>query len=296
MSLFAAVEAGGTKFVCAVGTGPRDIQARTTIETRGPTDTLADCAAFFKDCRRRFGPVAGTGIAAFGPLDLSPASPTYGALFNTPKKGWSGTNFIQFFKQVNGAPVALDSDVSAAVLAEVKLGAASGCDSTVYVTIGTGIGAGLYVRGAPLHGLMHPEFGHVSVPRAPGDERFESVCPYHSDCLEGLASGPAIAARWGAPAQELPADHEAWRLEAHYLAHMCAALLYTVSPERIVLGGGVMSKPGLIETIRAQFDDIVGGFLPVAERAGGLDRYIVPQALGGVSGLAGAFLLAEGAA
>ncbi|SDD92150.1 ROK family protein [Kordiimonas lacus] len=289
--LIGAVEAGGTKFICAVGRGHDDIIAQATFPTTTPEETLDLCAHFFADTAATHGPVERLGIAAFGPLDLDPASATYGALLDTPKPGWAGTNFIDYFKQHRGMPTVLDTDVNGAVLAEVRWGHARGCDSAVYVTVGTGIGGGAFVNGKLVHGLLHPEIGHIPMPRAPGDEAFAGVCPFHDDCLEGLAAGPAIAERWGVPGQDLPEGHKAWEFEAFYLAQMCRSITLMLSPQKIVLGGGVMARPGLIEAVRQEFAKALASYVPVAARAGGLDSYIVPQSLGGVSGLAGAFAL-----
>lgn len=291
--LIGAIEAGGTKFICAVGRAHDDIVVQATFPTTTPEETLNLCAHFFADAAATHGAIQRLGIAAFGPLDLTPSSATFGALLDTPKPGWSGTNFIEFFKQRLGAPVVLDTDVNGAVLAEVQWGHARGCDSAVYVTVGTGIGGGVFMGGKPVHGLLHPELGHIPMPRAPGDEAFEGACPYHGDCLEGLASGPALAQRWGVPGETLPEGHEGWAHEAFYLAQMCRSITLMLSPQKIILGGGVMARPGLLEAVRQGFDKALAGYVPVAARAGGIENYIMPQSLGGVSGLAGAFALCE---
>lgn len=292
MALLGAIEAGGTKFICAVGTDADHIHAQTTVPTTSPTETLAACAAFFVEGEKAHGPIERLGIAAFGPLDLMPGSPTYGHLLKTPKAGWSGTDFPGYFSDALHVPVVLDTDVNAAVLAEHVSGAAVGKSNVVYLTVGTGIGGGALVNGKLLHGLIHPEMGHIAVPRAPGDEAFVSCCPFHGDCLEGLASGPAMKARWGQVAETLPEGHVGWDMEAWYLAQACRALTVVLSPQVVVLGGGVLSRAGLLVAIRAQFEKLMGGYLPIAARTGGMDRYIVGQSFGGQSGLAGAFALA----
>lgn len=293
MGLIGAIEAGGTKFICAVGSAHNQIMARKTIDTGAPDETLAKCAKFFQVCKEEYGKIERLGVAAFGPLDLSSKSPNFGSLLKTPKAGWSGVNFIEYFQGALSVPVSLHTDVGAAVLAEVKWGAALGCHSAVYVTVGTGIGAGVYVNGKLLPGLIHPELGHVAVPRAEGDSGFSGVCPFHVDCVEGLASGPSMKARWGEPAENLLADHPAWDLEAFYLAQLCRTITLSLSPERIVLGGGVMAHEGLLADIRHKFSDVMGSYLPIAERTGGLDKYISGPVLGDISGLAGAFALAQ---
>jgi len=292
MGLIAAVEAGGTKFICAVGTAHDQILARTTIKTSDPEHTLAQCITFFRECEQQFGKIEQLGVAAFGPLDLNPGSPGYGALLDTPKPGWSGFNLLAAFQESLDVPSSLDTDVNAAVLAEVRWGAAQGCRSAVYITVGTGIGAGIYVNGQLLHGLIHPEFGHVAMPRATDDIDFAGVCPFHGDCLEGLASGPAMKARWVQAAENLPPDHAGWAVEAYYLAQMCRTITLAVSPERIILGGGVMTHKPLLANIQNQFDTIMANYLQVSARAGGLENYIVGESFSGTSGLAGAFALA----
>ncbi len=293
--MLAAIEAGGSKFVCAVGGGFDDIWAQKTIPTGTPDETLAACAKFFKDAQVRFGVITSLGIASFGPIDLA-RSATYGTLLSTPKSGWAGTNFAHFFGHQVGVRVAIDTDVNAAVLAEVHAGAARGCGNAVYVTVGTGIGAGVMVDGALVHGVLHPEVGHMPVPRAQGDEKFESQCPYHSDCFEGLASGPAIAVRAAMPASILPADHMAWDTEAYYLAQLCRSITFAYAPERIILGGGVMNQKRLLARVQRRTEKLIAGYVPTAARTGGMERYIVAPGLGKISGLVGAFMLARGAA
>ncbi len=301
MALFAALEAGGTKFICAVGVmtsaagadGPVQILARARFDTEHPEQTLPACAAFFKKAQADFGPIERLGIASFGPLELDRKSEAYGSITQATKPGWPGTNLARFFERELAVPVVLDTDVNGAVLAEVLWGAAKGLDHAVYITVGTGIGAGAWSQGAVLHGLMHPEMGHVSLTRLQDDKGFNSVCPFHADCAEGLASGPAITKRWGMPAHDLPDDHPAWDMEARYLAQLCSTLTLVLSPQRIILGGGVMERPVMIEKVRAAFESDFSGYINTIERAGGIKSYLVRESHGGQSGLIGAFALAS---
>ena len=293
MSLYGGIEGGGTKFVCAVGSGPDDVRATTSFETGSPAATLDRAIAFFREQERQVGPLAGLGVAMFGPLDLRPVSPTYGRVLSTPKPGWSGADILAPLRAAFSIPVTLDTDVNAAALAEWRWGAARGCDPALYLTVGTGIGGGAIVGGRPLHGLLHPEMGHVSVRRHPHDPAaFSGICPFHGDCLEGMASGPAIAARWGADPGSLPADHLAWDIEAHYLAQALTGYIYTLAPQRIVLGGGVMHQPALLAKVREQVRTLLGGYVEsemVGERIG---DYIIGPGLGDRAGVLGALALA----
>ena len=289
--LFAAIEGGGTKFVCAVGASHDDILETITIPTRKATETLNDCRAFFEDCAEKYGAISATGIGIFGPIDVDPQSVRYGQLLAACKPGWEGANVHKYFAEQLKCPVAIDTDVNAAVLAEISHGAAHRLRSTAYVTVGTGIGVGLCIDGRTLKGRLHPELGHIAVPRAPGDNH-PSICPFHEDCFEGMASGPALKARTGMPAETLPADHPAWDHEAYYLAQLCRTISYAAAPQRIVMGGGVMHKPILLPKVLRAFTEISGGFAGLPQTVDAATNYIVPQQLGGVSGLHGAFLLA----
>ncbi len=233
----------------------------------------------------------------FGPLDLRPASPTHGHILSTPKPGWSGADVLGPLRAAFSVPVTLDTDVNAAALAEWQWGVARGCDPTLYLTVGTGIGGGAITGGRPLHGLLHPEMGHVSVRRHPWDPAgFAGICPFHGDCLEGMASGPALAARWGADPGSLPADHVAWDIEALYLAQALTAYIYILSPQRIVLGGGVMHQPALLDKVREQVRALLGGYIESDAVAGSIDRFIVAPELGDRAGVLGALALARGSA
>jgi fructokinase len=280
------LEAGGTKFVCAVGSGAADVRAETTIPTTDPATTLTRVMDFF----RAHGPIAALGVGAFGPLDLDRKSPTFGFITNTPKRGWANTNVAGAFASL-GVPVAIDTDVNAAALGEHRWGAARGIASFVYLTIGTGIGGGAFVNGALVHGLVHPEMGHIPIPRAAGDT-FPGICPFHRDCFEGLASGPAMAARWNAPAESLPAHHPAWDLEADYLALGLAAIVAVLSPERIIVGGGVARAEHLLPRVRTKLNATLGGYVRSAALDDAVRPYVTAPELGERAGVLGALALA----
>lgn len=292
--VWGGIEAGGTHFVCAIGTGPDDVAAETSFPTTNPDETLARAVDFFRSSE---GPeLTAIGIGSFGPLDLEPASPTYGHVTSTPKAGWEGTDLVGALRDALGVPVAIDTDVNAAALAEHLWGSAIGVDDFVYITVGTGIGGGAMAGGRLVHGLVHPEMGHMRIPHDPDADRFDGVCPYHGDCLEGLASGPAIQRRWGSPAESLPDDHPAWDLEAAYLAAGVVNLVCALSPRRVVMGGGVMERPPLMPLVRARVRELLGGFVQAPELLDGIDGYIVTPALGTRAGVLGAIALARQAA
>lgn len=286
--IFGALEAGGTKMVLAVSDENLRILDRETMPTKTPEETVPRIIAFF----RAHGADA-LGIGSFGPLDLNPTSDTYGFITQTPKLRWRNYPLLPVIHKALGVPCLLDTDVNAAALCEAKMGAAKGLKNCVYVTVGTGIGAGVYCEGRLVHGLMHPECGHMVLRSHPEDPMPLGACPYHEGCLEGLASGPALEKRWGVPARELPENHVAWGIEAHYLAQMCVTALLTVSPEKIILGGGVMGQKQLYPMIREETARLLNGYLPCADR---LDDLIVPPLCYPDSGLMGALLLAKNAA
>ncbi|MGE0815533.1 MAG: ROK family protein [Vicinamibacterales bacterium] len=294
--MLGAIELGGTKCLAVVGTGPDDVRAEARVPTTSPSATLGALVAFFVAARDRLGPIAALGIGSFGPVDLAPASATWGAITTTPKAGWGNTDVTGPFRAALGMPIAFDTDVNAAALGEARHGAGRGVGSLLYLTVGTGIGGGAIVHGRPIHGLTHPEMGHVPVPRDPGRDPFPGNCPFHGDCLEGLASGPAIHARWGQPAETLPPHHPAWELEARYLALALQGFVCTLSPERIVMGGGVMSHPGLLPLIRCELTTLLNAYIPSPALGRDIDRYVVGPALGHRSGVAGALALAADAA
>lgn len=289
MSVIAMVEGGGTKFLCALGEQPDAPLASTRIETTTPEETLGAIIRFFEEAGATHAEPEAIGIACFGPIDLDPSSPDYGHICASTKPGWSDVDVVGRLGEAFRVPVSFETDVNGAALGEATFGAGRGLDHFVYVTVGTGIGAGAFVGGALLHGLVHPEMGHMSLRRHVEDRDFGGVCVHHGDCAEGLASGPAIEARWDQRGDDLPGDHPAWALEAFYLAQMCVNLTLVLSPQRIVLGGGVMHTSGLIERVRSSFAEQFNDYMPVLERAGGIDGYIVPPELGDKSALYGAF-------
>lgn len=290
--LYGGIEAGGTKFVCVVGAGPDDIRTERRIATTSPEETLVAVRRFFADARDVHGPLAAFGVGAFGPVDLRPSSPRFGWITSTPKPGWADTDLVGPLRDAFGVPVAFDTDVNAAAVGEWRWGAAQGLSSVLYLTVGTGIGGGALVGGRPIHGLVHPEMGHVRVPHDRAADPFPGVCPFHGDCLEGLASGPALHARWGVAAEALPADHPAWALEARYLALALHDYVCTLSPERIVVGGGVGSAPGLLPRVRRELAALLNGYIQAPALAD-LDTYVVAPGLGARAGLLGALALAE---
>lgn len=288
MSLFGAVEAGGTKFVCGVGSARNGSRDRTVIATTDPAETLAGVGAFFDRALEAHGGLEAIGVGSFGPLELDPKAARYGQITTTPKPGWSGVDIGGWLRARYGIPVALDTDVNAAALAEAD---ARGVTGLAYITVGTGIGVGLVHGGASHLGASHPEAGHIPVRRHEGHSGFAGICPYHGDCLEGLASGPAIKAAWGASLDQLPADHPAWTIEAGYLGQLCASLILMVSPGTIVLGGGVMQHARLLNLVRAATLRHLGGYCPQWETAAA-ERISAPLSVE-APGLAGAYLLAE---
>lgn len=288
--LHAAIEAGGTKFRVAVGVGLQ-IEADTTVPTTTPEETIGATMEFLGGFADRI--VAG-GIAAFGPLDLDPASPSYGSITVTPKPGWKDTDLLGRIRSALGVPTAIDIDVGGAALGEWTWGAARGLDSFLYVTVGTGIGGGVFIDGATHHGLGHPETGHIVVAREPDDD-FPGTCPYHGACLEGMASGPAVAHRWGASGRDLAGRDDVLDLEARYLAQAMRTFTYTLAPQRILLGGGVLQMPGLLARVRAHLRHDLGGYVTSPSLDGDLTGYLVAPELGQDAGLYGAFALAAAA-
>ena len=289
--LLGGVEAGGTKFVCAVGTGPDDLRAEGRFPTTTPDETIARTIDFF---RRAAGDdsLAAVGIASFGPVDLDPRSPSWGHITSTPKPGWAGTDLAGPVGRELGVPVAFDTDVNGAALAEHRWGAARGLEGFIYLTVGTGVGGGAVIRGRPLHGLVHPEMGHLLIARRAGDE-YAGRCPFHRTCLEGLASGPAIEERWGTRAESLGPQHPAWELEAHYLALGLANLVCALSPERVILGGGVMEQRQLFPLVRRKLGEQLAGYVQAAEITARNEEFIQPPGLGRQAGVLGAIALAE---
>ncbi len=293
--LYGGVEAGGTKVVCAVGSGPSDLRAETRFATTSPDETIRKALEFFEQAQQRFGALAALGIASFGPVNVDPTSPTYGAITSTPKAGWANFNLLGALRKALPLPIGFDTDVNGAALGEWRWGAAQGLDTFIYITVGTGIGGGGLANGRLMHGMLHPEMGHMRIPHDWDRDPFPGVCPYHGDCLEGLATGPAMAGRWGQPAETLPANHPAWELEAHYLALGLANLICILSPQRIILGGGVMSRLELFPLVRAGVQQALNGYIRAPQIEQEIEAYIVPPALGARAGICGALALAQAA-
>jgi fructokinase len=287
---YGGIEAGGTKFVCAVATEEGEILRETQFPTRDPDETLDEAISFFKEEADKS--IGGIGIGSFGPLDLKPESPTYGHITTTPKTAWRNTDFVGRISSALAVPIAFDTDVNAAALGEHRWGAAKGLETFIYLTVGTGIGGGAMVRGKLLHGLVHPEMGHIPLARDRDQDPFEGVCSYHADCFEGLASGPAIESRWGQPAEDLPSGHPAWQLEVRYIGQALAVYVCVLSPERIILGGGVMKRMELFPLIRKELVNILGRYIGAIEILEGVDRFVVPPKLGDRAGVLGAVALA----
>jgi fructokinase len=288
-SMFGAIEAGGTKFVCGIGHGPDDLQT-AHFPTSTPEITLASVIRFFQESKADLRAI---GIGSFGPVDLNLNSPTYGHITSTPKVGWQNFDLRGSVERALQVPVAFDTDVNGAILAEARWGAARGLSDAIYMTIGTGIGGGALVHGRVLHGLVHPEMGHLHIPHDRTRDPFPGICPYHGDCLEGLASGPAMQARWNQPGFTLRPEHPGWDLEAHYLALGLMNLAVAFSPQRIIMGGGVMGQQHMIEKLRAEFRKIMNGYIRHPDVSDGLDLYIQTPGLGSQSGVLGALVLAE---
>ena len=292
-TLFGGIEGGGTKFVCAVGTEAGDILSQTRLPTTSPDETLARTVDFFQKQIQALGPLTSIGIASFGPLDPRPASATFGHILPTPKPGWSNADIVGPLRTAFNLPVSFDTDVNGAALGEWRWGAAQGLDTFIYLTIGTGIGGGGLFNGHLMHGLLHPEMGHIPLPHNKEVDPFEGWCPFHGDCFEGLAAGPAMEKRGGQKAETLPADHPAWDLEAHYIALALQSLICTLSPQRIIIGGGVAQQSQIMPLVRQKTQALLNGYVQSAEILEHIDGYIVPPALGGRAGVLGAIALAQ---
>ena len=283
--IFGGIEAGGTKWVCAIGSGlgPGPLRDTVVIPTTTPDETIGRAAEFLA----RDDGLSAVGVGSFGPIDRRA-----GRITTTPKAGWAGVDLVDRLRARLDLPVVLDTDVNAAALGEHRWGAAVGLDTFCYITVGTGIGGGGMANGRLIHGLLHPELGHMRVPHDRERDPFDGVCPYHRDCLEGLASGRAMRARWGRPAEGID-DEEAWLLEADYLALGLVNVICVLSPRRIVVGGGVLRQPALLPLVRRRVRELAGGYLAAAELGEGIDEYIVPPALGDRAGVLGAIELAR---
>jgi Transcriptional regulator/sugar kinase len=294
MSWYAGVEAGGTKFNCIIASDPDHILAETRIPTTTPQETLSKVIQFFRQTANEHSiTLSALGLGFFGPICLDHSLPNYGYITSTPKLAWRDTSIVPFFQKEMGIPTAFDTDVTAAALGEGTWGNAKNCRDFIYITIGTGIGGGVISNGEPLHGMIHPELGHMFIPHNLTADPFKGCCPSHNDCFEGLASGPAIKARWGQPAETLPADHAAWQIESDYIAYALANLTVSFSPQRFILGGGVMKIPGLIEMIRAKTVKFLNGYVQSDLILNHTETFIQLPGLGDRAGELGAIALAK---
>lgn len=285
--LLGGIEAGGTKMVCGIGDENGVLKERVSFPTRQPEETFRDMIDYFKNYK-----IDALGIGCFGPLDVNRNSKTYGYITKTPKPGWADCDVVGVFKKALGVPVGFDTDVNGAILGEVTWGAAKGCDNAIYITIGTGVGVGVYCNGGLVHGLVHPEGGHIRLVKHPKDT-YKGHCPFHPNCMEGLANGPAIGERWGKPAKELVDCPEVWEMEAYYIAQAISNYVLTYSPEKIILWGGVMHQEQLFGMIRKQVQEILNGYVHhemITER---IDEYIVAPGLGDDPGILGALRLGQ---
>lgn len=293
MMLFGGIEAGGTKFVCVIADEQGKILQEKTLPTLSFDTTISAVCDFFCQDTRKFLPdLVSIGIGCFGPLDLNPQSATYGSITKTSKPGWSHTPVVNILKQKIQRPVAIDTDVNAAAMGEKMWGSGKEVDNLLYITIGTGIGGGAVVNGKPVHGLIHPEMGHIYIPHDKTRDPYPGICPFHGDCFEGLASGPALADRWGQPAEKLPVNHPAWDLEAEYIGCALADIICILSPQKIILGGGVMQQSHLIPKIRKEVISQLKGYIQSTLILKEIDQFIVLPGLGNRSGALGAISLA----
>lgn len=280
-----AIEGGGTKFVCGIGNEHGVIEDRISFPTEQPDKVMAQIVDYFQDKQ-----VEAIGIGTFGPIDIDRNSPTYGYVTTTPKPGWSGFPFVDTLKHSFDLPMGWDTDVNAAAYGEAVWGAAAGLDSCVYYTIGTGVGVGVYVEGSLVHGLAHPEGGHI-LPRRHPDDHYKGACPYHGDCLEGLAAGPSLEKRWGVKGNKLPLDHPAWAMEAYYIGQAVASTILLLSPKRVILGGGVMGQKQLLPLIREEVKRNLNGYVNSNAILNYINHYIVSPGLGDNAALCGALAL-----
>jgi fructokinase len=287
MKRLGGIEAGGTKFVCGIGTGPGDLK-EIRISTTTPEATISAVLAFFRE--EATAGLRAIGIGSFGPVDIRPGSPTYGWITSTPKLGWRKFDLAGAIGKALGVPIGFDTDVNAAALGEASWGVARGISDFLYLTVGTGIGGGAIVQNRVLHGMLHPEMGHIRIPHDLSADPYLGSCPYHGDCIEGLASGPAMEARWGIPPENLPPEHPAWKLEARYLALAISNYVLTLSPQRIALGGGVMEQPCLLPLVRKELAALLAGYNDMDLE---MDSFLVAPGLGSKSGVLGALVLAE---
>ena len=282
--LIGALEAGGTKMVCAVGKEDGSVLEQVSIPTTTPEETIPQILDYFKSKE-----IGALGVAAFGPVDVKPASPTYGFILNTPKIPWRNCDLLGQLKRELAIPIGLDTDVNGSCLGEMTYGCARGLENVIYITIGTGVGVGVCCGGKLVHGMLHPEGGHILLSRHPKDPK-GGICPNHPNCLEGFACGPSIEARWGKKAAELADEPLVWEIESYYIAQALVDFIMILSPQKIILGGGVMQQEQLFPLIRRQVKEMVGGYLSTPELED-LEHYIVPASLGGDQGIMGCIKL-----
>jgi fructokinase len=292
MKLFGGIEAGGTKFICAVGTGPDEMLKHIQIHTTSPKETLEKVIIFFKKYHQKK-QLKAIGIGSFGPIDMDKKSASFGKIVSTPKSGWNNTDILGTVQSAFNIPVVLDTDVNASALGEHLWGAAQGLNDFIYLTIGTGIGGGGMVNGNLLHGRVHPEMGHIYIPHDLKRDPFRGICPFHGDCFEGLASGTAMQKRWGKKPENLEENLEVWSLEAHYISLALSNYTYTFSPEKIIIGGGVTRHPRLIGIIHDNVIDFLNNYPYDSEYNKNIKEYIVLPALGNRSGVLGAIASAK---
>ncbi|MBB01942.1 MAG: fructokinase [Planctomyces sp.] len=291
--LFGGIEAGGTKFVCAVGTGPDDLQEVERFETTAPKETIGRCIEYFQKRIQAGQKIQGLGIASFGPVDPNPDSPKFGYITDTPKPHWSQTDFVGPLEDALKIPIAFDTDVNVAAFGEHTWGVAQGLDTFLYITVGTGFGGGGLMNGEMMHGLIHPEMGHIRLPHDWERDPYPGHCPYHGDCLEGMVCGPAIEDRWKTNARDLPPDHEAWDLEAEYLSYGLVNFICTLSPQKVILGGGVMDQEGLLEKIQKRTHELLNNYIASDTLRNHIENYIVRPGLGSKAGVLGAIAVAR---
>ncbi|MEJ2052125.1 MAG: ROK family protein [Calditrichota bacterium] len=292
MTLFGGIEAGGTKFICAIGSGPSELQDEIRFETASPRETIRTVISYFEEQHSKHS-LAAIGIGSFGPLDLNPESLTSGYILNTPKRSWQKVDLPGQIRKSLNIPVAFDTDVNAAALGEYEWGAARGLTDFIYLTVGTGIGGGGMINGNLMHGLLHPEMGHILIPHDREKDPYPGHCPYHGDCFEGLAGGPALRDRWGTAAENLGADHPAWDLEAEYLSLALVNYICSISPRKIIIGGGIMKQPELLPRVRSKVKEKLNGYLESDEIMKKIEEFIVPPGLGDHAGIVGAICLAK---
>ncbi len=283
--IIGGIEAGGTKMVCAIGNEKGEIIKRTSIPTETPKETVPKLIEFFQPEN-----IEALGIGCFGPIDLNRNSATYGSITSTPKLPWQNYNIVQIFREALKVPVGFDTDVNGAILGEATWGAAKNCDVAIYITIGTGVGVGICIDGKPLHGMVHPEAGHILMNRH-NEDTFKGHCPYHSNCLEGMAAGPAIEARWGQKAASLTDRPKVWEMEAYYIAQAITDYVLTLSPNKVILWGGVMHQPQLFPLVRKYVVENLNGYVNADQILKDIDNYIIAPALGDDPGIKGALKL-----